>query len=228
MRETVTFNIQNTTNGTIPVSIFGNNADLMDNANASTQYLYNLTGFTITNENTVQIDYQFVGTTGFTTASTSFSGTTLQDVVNALNTLNLGSFFITTSGGNTYLNNYNNNIIFNNLGIYSSDVYLNYSFNFISAVAYRIRDSLILIPPYLVDGNGPIVTSGSATPIYNGESITYRVGADALPVTSLITKTNNLTGVVTTLFTINTIAFGTNSVVFTIDNGFTYNISAND
>ena len=228
MQENILFNIQNNTNGTIPISIFGNNADPMDNANATTQYLYNLTGFTITNENTVQIDYKFQGSTSFTTASANFSGNSLQDVVDALNTLNLGGFFITTSGGNTYLNNYNNNIIFDNLGIYSSNVYLNYSFNFTSTAAYRIRNNADPNPPFLANGTGAIVTSGSATPIFNGESINYRIGTDTLPVTSLVTKTNNLTGVVTTLYSAITPAFNFGGNIFTIDNGFTYNISAND
>jgi len=91
----------------------------MDTANATTQYSWNLTSLTITNETQVLIEYRGVNQTLYTSSIATFSGTSLQNVVNALNTLNLGYFFITTSGGNSFLNNYNQNIIFRNLNIYA-------------------------------------------------------------------------------------------------------------
>ena len=97
MQENITLNIRNTTNGEIPISILGNNADPMDNANASTQYLWDLTGLLLFTEQSVYIQYKSVGQPTFTSATATFSGRILQNVVNALNTLNIGSFFITTS-----------------------------------------------------------------------------------------------------------------------------------
>ena len=95
-KETLSFGITNTTNGTIPVSLFGNNADTMDNANATTRYRWDVTGFTITNENNIAIENRNVGVSNLSIARTTFSGTSLQNVINALNGLNLGVFFITT------------------------------------------------------------------------------------------------------------------------------------
>jgi uncharacterized delta-60 repeat protein len=118
--EVISFNITNTTNGNIPLSLMGNNTDIMDNSNATTRYFWDLTGFSLTNEDTITIQYQFVGSSITQTASVTFTPTNLQSVADALNTLNIGAFFITTSGGSTYLNNYNRYVIFSTLDISSS------------------------------------------------------------------------------------------------------------
>jgi hypothetical protein len=131
MREIVSFNITNTTNGIVPISILGNNADAMDNSNASTQYQWDLSGFTITNETLIAIQYNTLGVSNFSIKTSSFSGTSLSDVINALNNFNLGSFFITTSGGSTFINNYNNQLAFGTLQIInpSQSASLTYSMN---------------------------------------------------------------------------------------------------
>jgi len=130
MQEIISFNITNNTNGTVPISILGNNADTMDTSNATTKYQWNLTGFTITNEKTILIQY---GTNGITNkiAQLSFNGTTIQSICDTLNTLNLGYFFITTSGGSTFINNYNNNVAFGTLQILNTlqTASLSYSMN---------------------------------------------------------------------------------------------------
>lgn len=119
MREVINFSIANNTNASVPVSLFGNNADQMDTANATTQYSWNLTSLTITNETQVLIEYRGVNQTTYTSSIATFSGTSLQNVVNALNTLNVGYFFITTIGANSYINNYNLNVVFRTLNIYN-------------------------------------------------------------------------------------------------------------
>lgn len=135
MRETITFNIQNTTNGTIPVSILGNNADPMDNANATTQYAWNLGTFNITSQNTILIQYKNPNDSFYTLASVPLQGNQTQDIANALNTLNIGSFFITTSGVNKILNCYNQNVAFNYLNIFNAtnDAIVHYVFDFTGA-----------------------------------------------------------------------------------------------
>jgi len=135
MRETITFNIQNTTNGTIPVSILGNNADPMDNANATTQYAWNLGTFNITSQNTILIQYKNPTDSFYTLASVPLQGNQTQDIANALNTLNIGSFFITTSGVNKILNCYNQNVAFNYLNIFNAtnDAIVHYVFDFTGA-----------------------------------------------------------------------------------------------
>lgn len=122
MREVINFNIVNNTNASVPVSLYGDNADRMDTANANTQYSWDLTSLTITNETQYIIEYRWVNQSTFTLLNNTFSGNSLQDIVDSLNTLNLGYFFITTVGSNKYLNNYNQNIVFKNLNIYSPDL----------------------------------------------------------------------------------------------------------
>jgi uncharacterized delta-60 repeat protein len=106
----------------------GNNTDVMDNSNASTRYYWDLTGFSITNENIITIQYQYTGQSGFTTASVNVQGTTLQSVADALNTLNIGTFFLTTSGGSTYMNNYNQNVAYGSLSIVNNTTLINTTF----------------------------------------------------------------------------------------------------
>lgn len=119
--QVLSINIANNTSSDMSlISILGNNQDTMDNSNATTQYGWNLTGFSITNEDSITLEYKGVNETNFTTTTIPLNGTTLQSLADALNTLNIGTFFIATSGGNTYLYNYNQNIVFGTLQITSS------------------------------------------------------------------------------------------------------------
>ena len=126
--QVISFNINNNTNGTIPMSIMGNNTDIMDNSNASTRYYWDLTGFSLTNEDTITIQYQYTGQSGFSTASVKVQGTTLQSIADALNTLNIGTFFLTSSGGSTFLNNYNQNVAYGSLNITNTISTINTTF----------------------------------------------------------------------------------------------------
>jgi hypothetical protein len=173
MIEIINFGIQNNTNGIVPLSLFGNNADPMDNANATTQYSWNLSGFSITNENTILIQYRAINNTIFSLATINFGGTSLQDVCNALNTLNLGSFFITTSGGNTFINNYNQNVVFSLLTIYNptTSTSLSYSFSFsgvgLQAEVFKNAISQVV-------ANSPSFTSGNIN-VVGGDAILFNV-----------------------------------------------------
>ena len=165
MQEIISLNIANTTNGIVPISILGNNADAMDNSNASTQYQWNLTGFSITNENTILLQYRTSGII-YTITQLSFSGTTIQSICDILNTLNLGSFFITTSGGSTFINNYNNNVQFATLQIFNplNTTALNYQFNYVGVgMDVKIYANAIVLysngSPNTDIGNVPIVAS---------------------------------------------------------------------
>ena len=119
IKETISFTITNNTNSFVPVSILGNYGDLNDNSNATTSYQWNVTGFSVTTENTIILQYAPVGTTSFQTVVTNFGGTNYQDIVNALNTLNIGSFFLVVSGGNSYITIYSSQIAFNTLTIFN-------------------------------------------------------------------------------------------------------------
>lgn len=172
MQEVISLNIVNNTNGTVPISILGNNSDAMDTSNATTQYQWNLTGFTITNENTILIQYKPSGSLIYTIYQIGFSGTTIQSVCDALNTLNLGYFFITTSGGSTFINNYNNNIVFATLQIFNptSTTELNYQFNY-SGVGENTKILVNFVNVFA--SASPTNTSGNV-PIIAGDFIEFQ------------------------------------------------------
>jgi len=192
MVEIINLNITNNTNGFVPISILGNNADPMDNSNATTQYAWNLGTFAITNENRILIQYRGVNSAIYTILNLTFGGTTIQDVCNALNTLNLGSFFVTTSGANSIINNYNQNIVFGFLTIYSpTTTSLNYSWSMSGAGGKA--DILRNLVPQVTDVS-PITTSGSVS-VVGGDSIRFdqtasvTLGGTTFSVYNLTTST---------------------------------------
>jgi uncharacterized delta-60 repeat protein len=159
IQEILNFSVTNTTDGSIPVSLFGNNANPNDNANATTQYFWDVTGFTISFESTITIQYKTPTQLSFTNANLTFSGTSIQDVVNALNTLSLGVFFITTSGGNTYINNYNTTYVFGQLLVFNPSI-LDLSLIIGSGFNAQTR-------PIVVQSDGKILIGGFYT-TFNG------------------------------------------------------------
>jgi uncharacterized delta-60 repeat protein len=153
IEETLSFTIRNNTNGTVPISIFGNNADSQDNANVTTRYFWDVTSYAYDGSNSLSVTATAGGVT--TTYNTIFSGNDLTGVVSALNLLNLGSFFLTTSGGNTFINNYNQNITFSNLVIGSATIFdTNFSVS-------QTPNNLVNAVEFLPDGK--VVCVGSFT-----------------------------------------------------------------
>lgn len=120
--ESIAITFTNTTNGTIPLSVMGNPANLADPCNATTQSQWNVTGLVLTTENYVSVQYRNVGASSFLLFTAPLTTLTLQGVLDALNSLGIGSFFTTTSGGNTFINNYANGTEFGVLNIYNSAV----------------------------------------------------------------------------------------------------------
>jgi hypothetical protein len=116
---TVTLTIKNNVNYPVPINILGNIFNPLDTSNATTQYQYNLTGFSITTENTIGIQYKPIGATSFSLFTTTFIGTNLQDIVNGLNLLGIGFFVLYTESGSTYISTYNDNYVFALLNIYN-------------------------------------------------------------------------------------------------------------
>lgn len=183
MKETISFNITNTTNGTVPISILGNNADQEDNANATTQYSWNITGFTVTTENEILFQYKNVNDIAFTTVLLPLNTPSIQGVLDVLNSLNLGTFFTTTSGGNTFINNYNDNLAFGLLNIYDSTIpipQLNYDiFTVLAGGVTNVDINSINQISY----TNPISIVGSI-PIVNGDVVDFY----GITSSSLVTK----------------------------------------
>lgn len=119
-KEYISINVKNNTNGKIPMSIMGNPANLIDISNQTTEYSWDVTSLSITTEDYISIEYRPNALNDFTSYTTQLINPTLQGVLDALNTLGIGSFFSTTSGGNTYIKNYDNDYVFGELDIYDS------------------------------------------------------------------------------------------------------------
>jgi hypothetical protein len=183
VQETLTFNIVNNTNGIVPVSILGNPENPMDNANATTQYGWDVTSLTFGSLNSIILQYKGVSQTTFSVAQTTFITQSYQAICDALNTLNLGSFFVTTSGGNTFINNYNQNLVFGQLDIYDASLSV-MSFNNLTTFnpLYSIIVLTLFVPPAIP--NAILVTSGDAS-VYSLSTN----GTPPLPSFSISTNT---------------------------------------
>lgn len=138
--ENISIKIVNNTNGNIDISVMGNPADLTDNANATTEYRYDVTSLVFTNENTVNIEYKVNGASSFTNYTTPLLQPNLDGVLAALNILGLGSWFSFTSGGNTYISNYDDQYTFGNLNIFGNTT-LGVSY-FIDTQGYPVGGSI--------------------------------------------------------------------------------------
>jgi hypothetical protein len=115
----ISIQIKNTTSASIDVSLMGNYADLSDNANATIEYKYNVTTLSFTDEDTVSIQYKTNGAAFFSNYIVLLPSQSIAGVVQAINQLGIGSFFSFTSGGSTYISNYENNYTFGSLDIYN-------------------------------------------------------------------------------------------------------------
>lgn len=121
MKDYLSIAIQNNTNGIIPMSILSNPSNLSDISNQTTEYSWNVTSLSITTENSVSIEYKLLGQQDFISYTSPLLSANLQGVLDSLNTLGIGSFFSTTSGGNTFIKNYKNDYVFGELNIYDSN-----------------------------------------------------------------------------------------------------------
>lgn len=110
--------IKNNTSATIPISILGNPSDLSDISNQTREFRWDITSLSFSTENSVSIDYRPNSLPDFTTYNTPLLFQSIQGVLDALNGLGIGSFFVFTSGGNTYISNYDNDYVFGDLNIY--------------------------------------------------------------------------------------------------------------
>lgn len=123
MQEKLFLNLVNTTSAPQQVSLFNNPFNQVNNpsgTNTQPKYEWDVTSFTFTSEQTVSIQYQLIGASTFTTVTAAITTNTFAGVVAALNSLNIGSFYTYTSGGNTYIAVYSEVYVYQNLNIYDS------------------------------------------------------------------------------------------------------------
>lgn len=113
-------NLQNTTNSVQQVSLFNPNPGLTGTGQGSvisTQYSANVSSL-LNNGNTLYLSAKLITETSYTTYTVQNTGlaqfTSVQQIVDALNTLNFGTFSILVNDANT-ITNFNNNYNFNTL-----------------------------------------------------------------------------------------------------------------
>jgi len=223
----VTLNIQNNLSYPTTISILGNPYNLRDTSNAKTEYRWNITALTFTNQNTLILEYKLKGASLFSNYTSGLNSPNIQAVINALNNLGIGFFNTYVSGGQTFISTYNDQYVYGQLNIYSTLASLNYS------VALTTAGTLFVVRDYNNPSVNPLSLSSPVTQlgsysVYNGEVVEYRIATGSVPVTSLVTQTNNLTGVTTTLSSSVTPPSTPFAYLINIVNGFSYNITTTD
>ena len=141
MREILNFHVVNNAAGLVPVSLFGNYGNLQDNANATTRYAYATIGaYTPTVGSTVELQYSTPSDPTLRIASTIINTPTTQGIADALNSLNLGLFFVTNYGLGNILESYTQNFVYGYINIYTNGLAATTLLGFLTDAA----DTLIL------------------------------------------------------------------------------------
>jgi len=162
----ISLNIQSNVNYPVRIDILGNPYNTLDTTNATTEYQWDVTSFTFTNESYVVIQYQINGASSFSSYTAMIPSQNLQGVVDALNGLGIGYFNTYTQGGQTYISTYNDNYTFGQLNIYAPSV-INPAFFYGTGF-----DSPVMAVATQTDGK--IVCGGFFTS-YNGSPTNYIV-----------------------------------------------------
>ena len=116
----VSLNVQNNRDYPQQINVMGNPANLLDTANATREFRYDVTTFTFTNENSVTIQYKLNSASSFSTFTGILPSKTIQGVLTVLNSLQIGYFNTYTQLGSTYISTYNNNYTFGDINIFST------------------------------------------------------------------------------------------------------------
>lgn len=198
----VTLTIKSNVNYPVPINILGNVFNALDTTNATTQYRYDLTSFSITTETQLSLQYKPVGASSYSVFTTTIFGTTLQDVVNALNTLGIGYFSLYTQSGSTYITTYNDNYVFGQLNIFDNTfAYVYYSVSQPNAGGSGLISSISGFITY----TSPY-TIGTTQYFTNVSGLTISVSGTTQGVVNtdvIITETNLQTLQTTTIFSTN-------------------------
>lgn len=116
------------------INVMGNPYNPLDTANATTEYRWNLTAFSFTNQDYVSIEYKTSSASSYLLFTSQLSGQSLSAVVTSLNQLGIGYFTLYTELGQTYIGTYNDNYNFGVLNIYNSvSTTLQYNLKTVSA-----------------------------------------------------------------------------------------------
>jgi len=145
----ISLNIQNNRDYPQQINVMGNPANLLDTANATREFRYDVTTFTFTNENSVSIQYKLNGASSFNTFTAILPSKTIQGVLTVLNTLQIGYFNTYTQLGSTYISTYNNNYTFGAINIFSSTTTYGINPSFVSGTGFNGATFSSATPDYL-------------------------------------------------------------------------------
>jgi hypothetical protein len=112
----ISINIKSNRGYTQTANLMGNPYNLLDTSNAATEYKWDLTGFVFSTETYVTLEYRDVNVPSFSLFTQDLAAQSLDAVVNALNLLGIGFFYLDTTGG-TFITTSNDNYVFGNLAI---------------------------------------------------------------------------------------------------------------
>jgi hypothetical protein len=130
MNQTLTFNLSNNTTAVIPISILGNNANFNDNTNSNTRFRWDFSSYVPSTETLLRIEYRSINEVSFKTAIIPLQDSSVNSILNAINSLNIGIFYLDVAGSNTYIQNFNSNYVFGQLDVYNpSSLVVTWSFN---------------------------------------------------------------------------------------------------
>ena len=183
----ISLNVQNNRDYPQQINVMGNPANLLDTANATREFRYDVTTFIFTNENSVSIQYKLNGASSYTTFSGTLPSQNIQGVIDVLNSLEIGYFNTYTQLGSTYISTYNNNYTFGDINIYSSISLLSLTFDSIANVPVASATSVS-------NWNTFFNTSVNATTPFNSVSVVGNtvnlVGCSNLSVSANLFNSN--------------------------------------
>jgi len=114
-----TLKVQSNVDYPTTINVLGNPFNPLDTSNATTEYRWNLTSFSFTNENKLTLEYRQSSATIFSVYYTTIFALNVNGVVSALNSLGIGFFTSYVESGSTYITTYNQNFVFGLLNIFN-------------------------------------------------------------------------------------------------------------
>jgi hypothetical protein len=113
----ITLNIRNNRTYPIRINVLGGPYNPLDTANAKTEYRWDITAFTPSNDDVLTLEYKPVGAAVFSIFTYQIYNTNTESLIAALDALGIGYFQSYTELGQLYLSTYNDNNVFGLLTI---------------------------------------------------------------------------------------------------------------
>lgn len=220
-KQTFIINLTNNTSGNIPISLFNQGDSMVSSIfNATTRYAWDITGASFANPNISLLSYP-VGSSDASTLSTgSLQQANAQGLINLLNSLNIGVFWLETSGPNTFVVTWNNNFVYGGLTIGVATTVVNWS-NTHSPLAASLVLNVNAVN--VVNVITPPNVSGFFN-VNNGDIVDGGMGL-ATVKTLLITRTLLAPPFTVEIIQSITAPAFTFILPFTIDTNYSYNVS---